>query len=182
MNATICECGATCFASTSQWCVTIVDAEDAWLLERYKWSAYAKARDSAHQVKSDRYAKETSKSQYLHQAVTGHVGGPMLDHINRWAHDNRKANLRPCTAAESARNRGKRNHRLGNMPSSKYKGVVKTSPIAWRAEVGAEGQRRYRQTFHFESDAAIAYNYHAAHYHGEFANLNDLSGIEYMHD
>ena len=36
--------------------------------------------------------------------------------------------------------------------------------------------------YRFETDAAIAYNYHAAHYFGEFASLNDLSSIEYMHD
>jgi hypothetical protein len=35
MNATICECGKTCFAPTSQWCVVIVDAEDGWLLRKY---------------------------------------------------------------------------------------------------------------------------------------------------
>ena len=34
----------------------------------------------------------------------------------------------------------------------------------------------------FESDAAICYNYHAAHYFGDFAGPNDLTSIEYMYD
>jgi hypothetical protein len=35
-------------------------------------------------------------------------------------------------------------------------------------------------TFRFESDAAIAYNYHAYHYFGEWAKLNNVT--EYFHD
>jgi hypothetical protein len=37
-------------------------------------------------------------------------------------------------------------------------------------------------SFGFETDAAIAYNYHAVYLFGEFARLNDLSDIVYMHD
>jgi hypothetical protein len=45
-----------------------------------------------------------------------------------------------------------------------------------------DGRLLYLGGYRFETDAAIAYNYHAAHYFGEFASLNDLSTIEYMHD
>ena len=70
-NATLCECGLTCFAPTTLWCVAIVDAEDAWLLERYKWTASTSGRDQVFYAKSMRYQRETGKSDKLHQAVTG---------------------------------------------------------------------------------------------------------------
>jgi hypothetical protein len=52
----------------------------------------------------------------------------------------------------------------------------------WRAQIFVDGRLFYLGGYRFETDAAIAYNYHAAHYFGEFAILNDFSSIEYMHD
>jgi hypothetical protein len=95
MQVTICECGKTCFARTSQWCVVIVDAEDGWLLRKYKWTAHITGGGRSPSVRCNTYAYETGKSALLHRAVTGHAY-PLMDHINRNAHDNRKANLRLC--------------------------------------------------------------------------------------
>jgi hypothetical protein len=179
-EARICECGKTCFAPTSQWCVAIVDAEDAKLLQDYKWHAHSKGLDRSFFARSHTYAMETGKSAMLHQVVTGHVH-PILDHINRWAHDNRKANLRPCKATERNWNMRKLTMTwIGKKPSSKYKGVSKNGRL-WRAMINVN-HVRYCVYFGFESDAAICYNYHAAHLQGEFAWLNNLTGIEYMHD
>jgi hypothetical protein len=92
-NAKICECGATCFAPTTMFWTAIVDVEDARLLQDYKWSARGKAFNRVFYVCSLTYAKDTGKSELLHQAVTRHIH-PALDHINRNGHDNRKVNLR----------------------------------------------------------------------------------------
>jgi hypothetical protein len=180
-NAKVCECALTCFAPTSLWCVAIVDAEDAWLLQRWKWSATTSGRDHVFYAKSMRYRRETGKSDRLHQAVTGHIH-PQLDHRNGNGHDNRKANLRPCTYAESARNRGKQAFGSVVERSSKYKGICKFHDRNWRARIKLDGRSIHLGCFGFEADAAIAYNYQSAHLFGEFAGLNDLNDIVYMHD
>ena len=95
MKATICGCGKTCFAPTSQWCVAIVDEEDGWLRRKYEWTAHSTDRATSPFVRCKTYAYETGKSALLHRAVTGHAY-PLMDHINHNAHDNRKANLRLC--------------------------------------------------------------------------------------
>ena len=177
-NAKICECGLTCFAPTTLWWIAIVDAEDAWLLERWKWFANGRSRDRAFYAQSRTYGRETRKSDRLHQAVTGHVHR-QLDHRNRNGHDNRKVNLRPCTHAESGRKTGKRS--FAKPTSSRHKGVSKIHD-RWQGSITVDGHQIYLGRFGFETDAAIAYNYHAAHLHGEFASLNDLSDIVYMHD
>ena len=177
-TAKICECGLTCFAPTTLWWIAIVDAEDAWLLERYKWFANGTGRHRTFYAQSRTYGRETRKSDRLHQAVTGHVHR-QLDHRNRNGHDNRKVNLRPCTHAESGRKTGKRS--FAKAASSRHKGVSKIHD-RWQGSITVDGHQIYLGRFGFETDAAIAYNYHAAHLHGEFASLNDLSDIVYMHD
>jgi hypothetical protein len=177
-NATICECGKTCFAPTSIWCVAIVDVEDAWLLQSYKWSASGLFRNQTFYATSDRYGWETGKSAKLHRAIMGHAH-PQYDHKNGWGHDCRRANLRPATNTESARNKRKQDLAYA---TSKYKGVFRIGDNSWRAHITVDGRTINLGTFGFETDAAIAYNYHAAHYFGEYASLNDLSEIEYMHD
>ena len=52
----------------------------------------------------------------------------------------------------------------------------------WMAYMTVEGKKIWLGRFGFESDAAICYNYHAAHYFGDFAGPNDLTRIEYMYD
>ena len=184
-TATFCECGNHCFANTSLWCVTLVDAEDAWLLKQYKWSASSKGLDRYFSAYSRTYGKDTRKSALLHQAVMGHAY-PLIDHISRNAHDNRKVNLRPCNGAQSNWNMRKLSSTyIGKKPTSKFKGVSKDERRKdgklWRAMMNVNDVR-YCTYYGFESDASIWYNYHAAHLRGEFAWLNDLTGIEYMHE
>ena len=66
--------------------------------------------------------------------------------------------------------------------NSRYRGLSATPGGKWRAHIFVDGCLLYLGGYRFETDAAIAYNYHATHYFGESASLNDLSSIEYMHD
>jgi hypothetical protein len=52
----------------------------------------------------------------------------------------------------------------------------------WGARITVDGKKVWLGTFGFESDAAIAYNYHAACLQGAFAKLNRIPPEEYMHD
>jgi hypothetical protein len=173
-NARTCECGETVFVYTSLVWIAIVDAEDGWLLRDYKWTARGYSLDGIFCVASNTYHRDTGNSSLLHQAVTGHIY-PQLDHINRNDHDCRKINLRPCTYAQNKQNQ-KKHRGLG-----RYKGVYRTAN-RWRAKITIDGNHIHLGYFGFESDAAIAYNYHAAHLFGEFAKLNQIPIEEYMHD
>jgi hypothetical protein len=168
-NARLCECKATCFVHTSEWCVAIVDAEDSWLLQRWKWSAQGAYFNQSFKARSTSYCKGTGKSQLLHQAVTGHVY-EQLDHIDGNGHNCTKANLRPCSTAENGRNRG----RQGNNYSSRFKGVSLRPNGKWEASIKADGRRFHLGGFDTEIEAAIAYNQSAQRLHGEFAWLNRI--------
>jgi hypothetical protein len=50
------------------------------------------------------------------------------------------------------------------------------------ARIGVDGKQIHLGTFRFEIDAVICYNYHAAHYFGDFARLNRIPDGEYPHD
>jgi hypothetical protein len=182
-NATICECGLTAFAKTTWVWVTIVDTEDAGLLQKYKWNARGKGLDYAWYAYSPEYRRDTGNSDKLHQAVMKHAFPRGLDHINRWGMDNRKANLRPANDTQQFQNRRKQATAHFKEPTSRFKGVWKIPQTGkWRACITVNRQRIWLGYFGFETDAAIAYNYHAAHYFGEYASLNDLSDIKYEHD
>ncbi|MHC4566413.1 MAG: 5'-3' exonuclease H3TH domain-containing protein, partial [Planctomycetota bacterium] len=93
-----------------------------------------------------------------------------VDHINRNRLDNRKANLRPATAAQNGQNRVK--YRKGKY-SSKYKGVSRRrSRMPWRATIRVNGRPKHLGSFTSEVRAAKAYDRAAKKYHGEFAVLN----------
>jgi hypothetical protein len=174
-NARACACGETVFAYTSLFWIAIVDAEDGHWLRDYKWSAGGRGLDGVFYARSPRYYRETGNSATLHHAITGHVHD-QLDHVNGNGHDCRKVNLRPCTNAENQRN--KRRHYSNS--TSKYKGIWLRSVNRWRAPIKVDGKQIYLRTYGFESDAAIAYNIHAAYLHGQFARLNRI--MEYYHD
>jgi len=92
-----------------------------------------------------------------------------IDHINNNGLDNRKANLRPATPAQNARNRRK----MAAKTSSKYKGVsYSASARKWCAAIRVNGQYKYFGLFQNEIEAAKAYDKAAKKYHREFAQLN----------
>lgn len=75
----------------------IIDEEDAWLLEEYKWH-----------VNEGGYARTSSEHMrcYLHHAIVGCPiwHGEQVDHINRIRLDDRRSNLRIVTMEEQRLN------------------------------------------------------------------------------
>ena len=60
------------------------------------------------------------------------------------------------------------------------KSIPLRSGLQWVARIKVKGREIQLGRFDFKSDAAITYNYHAAHYFGEGAKLNKIT--EYFHD
>lgn len=92
--------------------------------------------------------------------------GLQIDHINGDPFDNRRANLRHCTADEN-----KRNRRAFVNGVSGFKGVLRHGNL-WRAVIHIDKRRIDLGGFRTEAAAAAAYDAAAAKLHGDFAKLN----------
>ncbi len=107
----------------------------------------------------------------MHRLIMNAPNGVDVDHINRNRADNRKCNLRLATRSQNSLNRLKdcdNTHGFkGIEPYGKNKNY-------WRASLGINGKRVRVNGFTNKIEAAIAYNFLAKHYFGQFALLNDV--------
>jgi hypothetical protein len=142
--------------------VTLVDAEDYDRLARHKWHA-AESRGRWYAVR-----KGNGKTIRLHREVLNVPPGMMCDHRNHDGLDNRKCNLRICTASQNGQNR-----RPLAGGTSRYKGVrLVRATGKWRARICHHGRTIHIGCYDYEADAAIAYDDMAIELFGEFAYLN----------
>ncbi len=124
-------------------------------LDQYYWS---KASNGYAQARID------DKTTILHKYIMGKTG--IVDHKNNDRLDNRKSNLRICTASQN----------VGNMTmpainTSGFKGVHRLiKNKKWCAVIGY----KYIGSFIDIKDAALAYNNEAIKKWGEFAKLNEI--------
>lgn len=107
-----------------------------------------------------------SKVAALHRVLMNAGPHDLVDHINGDSLDNRRANLRLCTAAQNARN-----CRRKTGGSSQYKGVHKAGN-RWLAAITVNNTKRRLGSFRHELDAALTYDAAAHEAFGEFARLN----------
>jgi len=175
----------------------VVDDEDYEWLNQWRWcfwrcghSSHAYAmRYQRNAEKVDRRAKRKVVS--MHQAILRRIYPKLAsyflsDHINGNTLDNRRGNLRLCTAAQNAWNsRGKDSRRS----SSQYKGVSYRKPWPdfrgiyrrhrqqrpWSARICVNGKIIHLGSFYTELRAAQSYNEAAIYHFGEFARLNNIS-------
>jgi len=105
----------------------------------------------------------------MHREIIDVPEDLFADHINHNGWDNRKANLRPATAADNARNA----RYPKRTTSAKYRGVwYNTKRTRWRSVIVVNGKSIHLGYFDNEIDAAKAYDRAARLYYGQFAILN----------
>lgn len=147
----------------------LVDDEDLDYINQWSWMycsrGYAK-----------RYGRKGEKPKviYMHRVVNKTPKGLETDHINRNKLDNRKRNLRTCTAMQNQHNSIPRNGGY-----SKYKGVsLYKSTGEYFAQIKINKKRTYLGRFDKEEAAALAYNAAALKNFGEFAFVNVIQNQE----
>ncbi|WP_293000061.1 HNH endonuclease [Nevskia sp.] len=141
----------------------LVDRQDEALVAAYKWHVV--------EMPKHRYAATTVSGRrvQLHRMLLDAPKGAVVDHINNNGLDNRRSNIRVCSASQNAWN--------SVFPrAGKYKGVYSPKPGIFVAKAGC----KYIGSFSTEIEAALAYNEVAQRLGGEFARLNEIP-VEVLH-
>lgn len=136
----------------------IIDVADVEKCKPYRWCI------------SNGYGVNSSKVGRLASFILGIVSTKhkLVDHIDRNPLNNRRNNLRICTAYENGLNKG--THKLN---TSGYTGVSGCAS-KWVSYINADGKRHMLGTFSTKEQAAIAYNEAARVLHGPFAKQNKI--------
>lgn len=138
-------------------CCAVIDTEDYPLVKGYAWHI-----NNSGYVQSAATYEGKQRHVLMHRLVM--MVGPSLivDHKDHNPQNNRKSNLRPCTAVEN-----NWNARLSSANKSGFKGVVRNG-TKWRGRVGAEGVEHYKN-FSTKEEANEWARAKRIELHGEFA-------------
>jgi type V secretory pathway adhesin AidA len=150
--------------------LVVFDDEDYELISNYKWFP-AKNYYTVYAIAHGPTINGKRETIRMHRLILGATKDKLVDHKNRNGLDNRKENLRLCTATQN-----KYNQRAYTGSISEYKGVTfDKETIKWRARISVENKRLHLGRFSSEKEAAEAYNKAAVEYFGEFALLNEVN-------
>lgn len=155
---------------------TLVDEADFHFASRYRWHAVpSRNADRWYAVRNTTSSEGPCSKEPLHRALLGVTPAYHVDHRNRDGLDNRRANLRPATREQNARNQREARG------SSRFKGVWRqmtcSGKTLWRSNIRANGKTLHLGSFKSEREAALAYDAAARKYHREFACTNaDIYG------
>jgi hypothetical protein len=142
----------------------LVDDEDFDYLSQWKWHITARKYAARSLTLNGK-----KSSIYMHRVLSKNDKRLHTDHINGDTFDNRKENLRICSAAENIRNA------KSKKGSSHYKGVSWSKERnKWHVNITYNRKAHYIGRFEKEIDAAIAYNNAAKKFFGAFARLNKI--------
>lgn len=108
------------------------------------------------------------KTVHIHRIIMGLTFDDkrQVDHINLNFLDNQRSNLRICSKAQNCCNKPSKN-------KHGYKGIYFCPKVkVWYARVKINGEYISLGRYSTAKIAALAYNFGAYKYHGEFAHVN----------
>lgn len=144
----------------------LVDDEDFDSVDSFSWSLHVVRRKNYY---AQAWIPQRKKPLPMHRFLFNDPPNMQIDHINRNGLDNRRSNLRKCTA-----NQNQWNRKINVNNTSGFKGVRYTPNFNWRAEICFNNKTIDLGRFKKKEDAARAYNEKAVELFGEFANVNIL--------
>ncbi|MCE7073705.1 HNH endonuclease [Dyadobacter sp. CY327] len=142
-----------------------VDNEDFDFLNQWKWYVTACGYAARHD-----YSNKQKKQIMMHHLLVAREPGMHTDHINRDRLDNRRENLRVCSAKNNLQNKKAPN-------GKKFKGVYECkgkTKTTWKALMRPGGKFIHLGVYNSEIEAARAYNTAAVKQYGEYAYLNPV--------
>lgn len=142
---------------------SIINTSDINLIVIYKWCAWFNKSSKSYYAKSN---IGNHKVVSLHRFLLG-VTDPKLhvDHINGNTLDNRRSNLRICTAAENTKNHTKPHPRN----KSGFRGVCwSKDKLKWKAYITLSGKHKHLLYSHNLIEAAKAFDDAAIEYYQDF--------------
>lgn len=150
--------------------VILLDECDAAMLGLFTWHITSDGYVARNAPRGDgRY-----RTEMMHRVILGLAHGDVRegDHENGNRADNRRRNLRVCSEAQNAKNKG-----LYANNVSGFKGVHKVGHYdRWRARIRVDGILVNLGYFESPETAYVAYCEAAVRLHGEFANLGGSNG------
>lgn len=158
------------------------DADYNWL-NQWNWSAHKDHKTfyamrniiMSSRSESRRTGQRRMISVLMHRVILGLQPGDEMqcDHRDGNGLNNRRSNLRFCTAMQNGQSR--RNQKMG---TSRYKGVCwHRGEGKWYSQIGVNKKRIYVGSFDSEVAAAQAYDAAALKYHRNFALTNEMLGL-----
>lgn len=143
--------------------ITSIDDEDFDKVAQYKLCAYYKANAKKWYVT----ASYKGRIQ-MHRLITNAPSDKQVDHIDGNPLNNRKSNLRLCTASQNQRNR-----KAPGWGTSTFRGVCFEKRAGkWVAGIRTNKRRIEQRYFKGEIAAAFHYDKIAILHHGCFASPN----------
>lgn len=146
------------------------DVDYTWLIQ-WKWYA-GKDRENFYAYRWVLSPLAGRDRLSMHRQILGLEPGDHRegDHQNHNGLDNRRSNLRICTAIQNQQNR-----KANTKGSSIYKGVTwHKKAKKWVSNIKVDRELKYLGLFTSERTAAFAYNLAAKKHFGKFACLNKI--------
>ena len=135
----------------SQGQYAIIDAEDYGKICCYKWYA-AKQGNYFYAATNEKQDNGKYKQLKMHRVLVNAPADKLVDHKNRNGLDNRKHNLRVCTAAENSRNR-----KVHADNTTGHRGIYWNSRLnKWMAQIRKMGKLHHLGVFSRKDDAIRA--------------------------
>ena len=146
--------------------IALVDESDYETLSAHKWRATRNPKSGNwYAVRClPRQPGEPRKNLLMHRFLC--PGSRKVDHRDGDSLNNRCSNLRPCSNSQNLQNA-----RRPATNTSGFKGVTAYWK-RWKAGIWINGKQKHLGTFRSPKIAALAYDFAALKYFGEFARLN----------